>query len=547
MRKAKRSGKGQEKYFPEPVKRENARSSVSISHFSIKPIFIYSGFRSSSTWFWSKFRNSENCVAFYEYFNEVLVDISTASILNTSPEKWDSHHPDIGPYFLEYMSFVKDSGGIGGFKERFAYECFMPSANDAHELSESEIDYMSSLINFALQSGRTPVLSDPRALGRASAIRNKFSGVQILLIRNLFAQWNSCVEQYNNGNTYFVDSLNRIIKFCCGDSYLSQVYKVIGCPSVDENPEHHLILYTIVNSYLMARAADSADLIVDMELLHADTAYQRATGAEIRRLTGVTIDLSDVRDPFSACGLRIRKLIDIRAILTVLMRPALDNLSSEGGVLFQKLISRLLSDIETYAKYTDYIFSINQISTLANAPSAEYRGAALLRGEAESVSLHRQLIQAEAERSALQEQFTQADAERVSLHHQLIQAEAERSMLQEQFTQADAERVSLHHQLIQAEAERSVLQEQFAQADAERVSLHHQLTQAEAERSVLQEQFTQADAERVSLHHQLIQAEAERSAVQEQFAQADAERVNLRNQMIQAEAEHCQLKRAAGS
>jgi hypothetical protein len=382
---------------------------------SIKPIFIYSGFRSSSTWFWSKFRNSENCVAFYEYFNEVLVNISAASILNTSPEKWDSHHPDIGPYFLEYMNFIKDGGGIGGFKERFAYECFMPSANDAHELSESEIDYMSSLIDFALQSGRTPVLSDPRALGRASAIKNRFFGVQILLIRNLFAQWNSCAEQYNNGNTYFVDSLNLTIKYCCEDSYLSQLHKTVGCPSVADNPEHHLILYALVNSYLMARAADSADLIVDLELLHADTAYQRATGAEIRRLTGVAIDLSDVRDPFSACGLRIRKLIDIRAILTVLMRPALDNLSPEGGALFQKLISKLLSDIEVYAKYTDYIFSINQIGVLANAPPAEYPGEALVRGEAERVSLHHQLAQAEAERSALQEQFAQAEAEHCQL------------------------------------------------------------------------------------------------------------------------------------
>lgn len=67
----------------------------------IKIIFLHGFWRSSSTYFWNKFRSYDKTIAFYEPFHETL-DKSLQEIPYQSSTNWKSNHPEVEDYWREY-------------------------------------------------------------------------------------------------------------------------------------------------------------------------------------------------------------------------------------------------------------------------------------------------------------------------------------------------------------------------------------------------------------------------------------------------------------
>ena len=68
---------------------------------NISIIFLHGFWRSSSTYFWNKFRNLYNTIAFYEPFHEIL-NSNLKVFPSNSSKDWESNHPLIENYWSEY-------------------------------------------------------------------------------------------------------------------------------------------------------------------------------------------------------------------------------------------------------------------------------------------------------------------------------------------------------------------------------------------------------------------------------------------------------------
>ncbi len=172
------------------------------------PVFLYSGFRASSTWFWSKFRAHDDLLCYYEPFNEQLAGLTLDNIAQARPDSWRSHHPGGAPYVLEYAGVLGESGGVTGFPAaQDQGERYIGAAGPEGPLDEDVAAYVQGLIDHAHERGRVPLLACTRLLGRARGLKTAFGGYHILLIRNLFHQWNSYAGQARFGNWYFLQTL----------------------------------------------------------------------------------------------------------------------------------------------------------------------------------------------------------------------------------------------------------------------------------------------------------------------------------------------------
>ena len=135
-------------------------------------VFIHSAPRTSSTWFWTKFRALPSTLCFYEPFNYALTWLTPDSALEINHEAWLSRHPPTAPYYQEYVPLLRDEGGVQGFDPAMTIQWFLPQGGLRGTLRPSETDYLERLIKHAGQSGKIPVFGDCWSLGRASAIKN---------------------------------------------------------------------------------------------------------------------------------------------------------------------------------------------------------------------------------------------------------------------------------------------------------------------------------------------------------------------------------------
>lgn len=186
-------------------------------------MFVHSGFRTSSTWLWLKFRQVKQTRAYYEPFHEWFGSMSLEDASNFSPASWNSHHPQSEPYFTEYADLITKEGGISLYRPDMAISRYVPAAGVDGELSVDETKYLSFLIMEARRVGKRPVLCDTRSLARSRAIRKAFGGTHVLLTRNLHEQWRSFSEQDQCGNSYFFDSLFRHTAAGAHDPFLGSL------------------------------------------------------------------------------------------------------------------------------------------------------------------------------------------------------------------------------------------------------------------------------------------------------------------------------------
>jgi hypothetical protein len=274
-------------------------------------LFLHSAFRSGSTWFWNRFRQTASACAYYEPFNEGLAGLTPDKIAHGVPGNWATGHPTLSaPYFTEYRSLLRPEGGVASFEPRFSYEDYF---ND--EPDEGSLRYIAALTENAWQAGKIPVLGFCRSLVRVPWFHRHCPGVHIVTWRNPWDQWASCHDQsilnknaYFEFKTFLISSIGNLSKkyrdyFC--DLYLPPFLKY--SPVSNEEFLYKFFYATHVNHRFriflrlfmldMLSALAHADEVVDLDRLSADADYRRETTLHLRSVSGLA-DLS-----FDDCAL----------------------------------------------------------------------------------------------------------------------------------------------------------------------------------------------------------------------------------------------------
>lgn len=278
----------------------------------MQAIFIHSGWRTGSTYVWTKFRQHAGCIGFYEPFNEMLSAMSAAEIYTARHDLAALKHSEIGlPYFHEYIPLL-GSKGHPLFKLDFSYRNYF-AVDD--ELTDQKA-YVDSLLGLAGKLGKQPTLGFVRSLGRVPWFRRHFGdAVNIVVIRSPVGQWLSARQLALQHDHEFLDPMQVLI-FAKGRGSAAIIAEAQrrGIPRLEDHPLPVAIelarqiaaknspadrFETFATMYVLSylAALPNADLIVDMDRLSADPAYQATTAGEIRRLTGVEIDFSDANMP----------------------------------------------------------------------------------------------------------------------------------------------------------------------------------------------------------------------------------------------------------
>ncbi len=266
------------------------------------PVFLHSGFRTCSTWLWTRFRANPACRAYNEIFNDMLETIPLEGALIHTGSAWKSGHPPSDPYFLEFVPLVRPQGGIEGFTHEMPWERFFPADGLAGALSHEELRYLQSLIDLAHGEGKCPVLSATRSLGRLAALKRHFGGTHLLLVRNLAHQWRSYIHQVESGNPFFFLMVLTIFQQKLRDPFIARLFRIMAertgnaVPTI-LNLERHDNIFTVfvlTHVYLYMAMHDHADMVLDANALGADAALLRRTEQEIAERTGLAVDLSNI-------------------------------------------------------------------------------------------------------------------------------------------------------------------------------------------------------------------------------------------------------------
>lgn len=270
------------------------------------PIFLYSGFRASSTWLWSKFRQHEGLLCYYEPFNEQLANLTCGNITEARPDGWRSHHPAGVPYLLEYAGMLEEDVGVPGFPAAASLGGrYIGAAGPDGQLDEDVAAYVQGLIDHAGSLGRMPLLACTRMLGRAHGFKAAFGGYHILLVRNLFHQWNSYAGQARFGNWYFFQTLYETLELSQRDpvvAYLARIFPEEVCSSLQawvqpDNFDRVFCYFVGFHLYYLTLARRASNIVVNVNALASnDVKYRQEIVAKIAHGIGVELDLSDASE-----------------------------------------------------------------------------------------------------------------------------------------------------------------------------------------------------------------------------------------------------------
>jgi hypothetical protein len=299
------------------------------------PVFIHSSPRTSSTWFWLKFREVPSTLCYYEPFSYDIESLTAERVTTVGGTDWDSRHPPADPYFREYASFLRQPNGVEGFERPMTMEWFIPQGGLRGELRPREKEYLSMLIRHAADVGKAPVLGDCWSLGRLWPIKQNFGGFNIFLHRNLWQHWLSYLSFSRHGDvTFYLTIVDTIVRdddpfFCylveCGlkraaalssNSMPSMRSWARRYPNVLRDnekvralellPEHETFaLFMGLHIYLYLHSELCADLTTDVSRMARDERYRSDIEQAIMQKTGLEVSFADVADVKPPKGLEL--------------------------------------------------------------------------------------------------------------------------------------------------------------------------------------------------------------------------------------------------
>lgn len=255
-------------------------------------------------------------MAFCEPFNEQLGELTRQEARNVGPSTWPSGHPGTKAYFAEFFPLFTASRGVEGFNLEFAYQRFVPEDGFEGNLDDEQIHYVDNMLDLARTNHKIPVIAFTRSLGRLLALKRAFGGVHVFIYRNLYDQWMSYLGQYQGGNSFFIQTLARVIN---GNHHV-QLFRKIGKkywkgPDIDtpyagfQTAENALCAFLGVHMYLYMHASQTADIILNTTKIGKDPSYRQCATEAIATISGLKIDLADAKTTSEYGGFEISQPI----------------------------------------------------------------------------------------------------------------------------------------------------------------------------------------------------------------------------------------------
>ena len=263
---------------------------------SKRPIFLHSGFRSGSTWFWHRFRECAGVYGYCEPFNVKLAFLQAREIAANRPDAWPSGHPlSIRPYFAEYEPLLQPGSGVRLFEPRFGVETyFQIEADPAMER------YVASLLDQGRSLEKLPVLGFCCSLGRVQWFRRHLDGINIVTWRNPRDQWMSSHKLWTEHGNFHFEAHYLLV------AYIARLYPELAAffdefgalPTPDEiAPTMDLFtapagvarrfrVFLRVFVLDMLLAIEHADLVVDLDRMSASEPYRDSGHKRAARSVG---------------------------------------------------------------------------------------------------------------------------------------------------------------------------------------------------------------------------------------------------------------------
>ena len=394
--------------------RKNQKASFSPQ---LGPVFIYSGYRSSSTWLWDKFRQDSNACAYYEPFNPILGSLRPEDLLSSRPDTWRSHHPNGASYMTEYAPLLGTGSGLALFpKGSQDGERYIGKAGIDGPLDPDIRSYVSNLVESARALGRVPVLSCTRMLGRAAGLSAAFGGCHILLVRNLFQQWCSYSGQLRFGNDYFFRTLYDSLENHKRDEFVSFLRGIFSNDKIDDfhvwmkqdNTDLVFCYFCAFQIYFMMGCRRHADIVIDVnKLARLGKYYQEEIADQVYARTGLQIILSDVRERIDYPAHLLKSPEDCRLLLRAMIDrlPASEVRNDED----RNFVEALLTDL--WDEYDRFIAATSGAAEVIACEAAKKIKQADLHSEAQALLAHANARLAEIEvDTAAQIEAAQAQA-----------------------------------------------------------------------------------------------------------------------------------------
>lgn len=414
-------------------------------------LVVYSGYRCSSTWFWSRLRKSRILKCYYEVFNEALSSISLENVTQSKPTAWRSRHPDEAGYHFEYVPLIADIG-VPGFPKEETPGCrFIGHAGVDGPLDDDVRDYLESLVRFARAQGHIPVLSCTRMLARSTGLRQSFPGLHILLVRNLFQQWNSYSGQHRTGNTYFLDTLFSTLSLAGKDPYIDYLVSLFDVETKNsletwirkENYDKVFCYFIAFHIYFLLHTRRNVDLVVDINALSdPTTGYRQNVEEQIRAAAGIDIDLSHAKEAIDYPQYLVRAPDECRHILRGMVEKAHDILRSteEERAFASQLLQDLWKEHDLFSFYTAGANEAIAASGAAMCDTIDRMDLALKAERAALCELHEILDQREREAGVLRDGIEAVNGEVSEVRQQLQQVMEELSDARDAEHRAHAEK-----------------------------------------------------------------------------------------------------------
>ena len=261
---------------------------------SDSPIFIHSLFRSTSTYFFLKFRTQSGFSAYQEPFHENL------EVLNY-PERHEEllegsatlnfrlRHPTLEKSY-HYEFYVIRDALRGLFCPEFSYvEYFSQKSKKLPPLQRA---YISDIID---NSPPRPMLQFCRSCGRMPAIPDAFGGKHIFLWRHPRVQWWSYkVNSYFDGITRQLYQSNQL-PFCLLEVARSLDSGVESGEVFGAQRSYALFYGIWLDAWLRVRPL--ANLVICVDRLNFDEDERRRIANSISEMAGCGFSLDDFRCP----------------------------------------------------------------------------------------------------------------------------------------------------------------------------------------------------------------------------------------------------------
>lgn len=171
------------------MKAESSRTEPGRIERPDSAIFIHAWFRSSSTYIWSKLRQNESLLCYYEPLHESISGLTAASSAEAPNATFlrSMRHPALAEgYFREYGDLVR-SGVLRGC-QGLAYDRYLLQPDQPDDKLR---DYFQTLLASAFWKNRRAALCFCRSQMRCGWMKQAFGGKHVAQIRNPIDQWKS--------------------------------------------------------------------------------------------------------------------------------------------------------------------------------------------------------------------------------------------------------------------------------------------------------------------------------------------------------------------